>query len=299
MIEGIDFVICKICNFHAQNLGIHLKKIHNLDVSNYDGLTVSQNSHTKYSENHFQYLKHAKENNVDLTQYWQSISYGVSKAILSNPAEIDRRSKMMHKLNDKQQYDPEFKSIISKTAIKTSARPEIQEARSKKLENWRKENPNDFYEKCIKKMINSFQSKPEKKLFEFVSLLKEFDFKRNQFIKSTNFSSLSKRRQIDIVDKNKRIYIEFDGKIHFISVFGDDVLLKNKIRDDEVEQHIYNHNWTLIRISHDQFKYATKMVNGIKQDNSYFKQECLYKLVMLLNENKPGIYKIGEAYGKY
>src|SRR5208337_3741759 len=38
---GKDYVVCKMCNFHAQNLSIHLKKIHSITseeyVKNYQG----------------------------------------------------------------------------------------------------------------------------------------------------------------------------------------------------------------------------------------------------------------------
>ena len=44
------------------------------------------------------------------------------------------------------------------------------------------------------------------------------------------------------------------------------------------EEYIFNHNWTLIRASHDQFHYSTKIVNKVKIDSSYFKQEYLGEL---------------------
>lgn len=303
LIDGIDFIICKICNFHAQNLGIHLKIIHNISseyyITQYGGTTVSFNSNKKYSDNHFSYLTNAKKNDIDLTEYWGKVGKGISDAILSNNNERQRRTDMMIALNKIQQNDPSFKELVSKTATKTSARPEIQQQRSIQLKKWRDENPEDFYEKCVKAMITTFQSKPEKKLFEFVSSLDGFNFKKNQIIKSIIFTSSSHKRQMDIADKNKRIYIEFDGKVHFEPIFGNDVLIRNIIKDKEIERHISNHNWTLIRISYDQFIYTTKTTNKIKNDASYFMQKCLDQLVELLNNNEPGIYKIGEAYGKY
>lgn len=199
-------------------------------------------------------------------------------------------------LNNKQQFDPEFQKIVSETAKKTSARPEIQAQRAEKLKNWRDNNPEDFFNKCIKKMIGSFQSKPEKKLFEFVSILNGFNFKKNQFINSSFISNKSHNKQMDMGDKIKRIYIEFDGILHFESRRGIELLKMTQQKDMEIECHITNHNWTLIRISYDQFKYSTKMINKIKQDSSYFRQECLDKLVEILNDEKPGIYKIGKAY---
>ena len=295
MIEGKDYVICKICNFHSQNLGIHLKKIHNLSskeyIKNYDGHILSINSNEKYKLNdNSKVLANYIENNK------KEFSLKVSEGILNSTESRKKHSDMMIELNNKQQSDPDFKKIVSETAKKTSVRPEIQEQRSVNLKKWRDENPEDFHNKCIKKMIGSFQSKPEKKLFEFVSILDGFSFKKNQFINSLLISNKSHNKQIDMGDKEKRIYIEFDGILHFEPRRGIDVLENIQQKDSEIDQHMINHNWTLIRISYDQFKYSTKMINKIKQDNSYFKQECLDKLVEILNNNKPGIYKIGNKY---
>lgn len=219
----------------------------------------------------------------------------MSKSILDNPEEIVRRSELMSKIN---QSDV-MRQKASETAKITSARPEIQEARSKQLKDWREKNPEVFYNKCIKKMITSWQSKPEKKLLLFLLSISGFNFKKNQFINSLLISNKSHNKQVDIGDKEKRIYIEFDGVIHFEPKYGEEKLISIQQRDQELDQHISNHNWTLIRISYDQFVYKTKQINKIKQDESYFKQECLDKITEILNSKNPGIYKIGEAYGKH
>ena len=88
----------------------------------------------------------------------------------------------------------------------------------------------------------------------------------------------------------------YDGKIHFLPLFNEIILQKNQIKDNEVDAHIKNHNWTLIRVSYDQFVYSTKIINKVKHDASYFKQECLDEIVRILNSNVPGIYKIGSTY---
>jgi very-short-patch-repair endonuclease len=292
-IEGVDFVICNICNFHAQNLSIHLKKIHSLNKEKYIGQTVSEKSHQAYGDNHFQYLKHAKENNIDLTEYKGKVSKGVRSAILNNPDEIDRRSKLMSKINQ----SDFMRKKSSETAKKTSSRSEIIKIRSEQLNSWRKNNPQDFYNKCIHKMINSWHSKPETKLFEFISNINGFNFKRNQRVKSELFISSTKEKQIDMCDKEKRIYIEFDGILHFLPKFGVDVLESTKNKDKLLDLHIAKHNWILIRVSYDQFIYSTKSLNKAKQDTSYFKQECLNKIIEILNNKVPGIYKIGDVYG--
>jgi hypothetical protein len=298
LIDGIDFVICKICNFHAQNLGAHLTRIHNISskeyIKKYNGVIISKKSYEKYKLNgNGELLSNYIKNNLE--EFCKKVSEG----ILNSPESRKIHSEMMIKLNNVQQNDPMFKKLVSETAIRTSARPDIQEQRSKNLKKWRDENPEEFYDKCIQKMITSFQSKPEKKLFEFVSSLDGFSFRRNRFIHSQFITNKSHKKQMDMGDKEKRIYIEFDGVLHFQPKHGDEVLTRTKQRDIEIERHISNHNWTLIRISYDQFKYTTKTINKVKEDASYFKQECLTELVKILDNNIPGIYKIGEVYGKH
>lgn len=302
LIEGIDFVICQICGFHAKSLGGHLNKNHNLTPEEYIKIyakkVICDNSYEKYKivgENNIQVLIDYHSNNDNKKDFCKKVSDG----IINNPELKNLHSNMMTELNKRQQSDPEFQKLVSETAKITSARPEIQEQRAAKLKKWRDENPEDFHNQCITKMIGSFQSKPEKKLFEFVSMLDGFYFKKNQFINSLLICNKSHNKQMDMGDKEKRIYIEFDGILHFEPRRGTEILEKIQQKDKEIEQHITNHNWTLIRVSYDQFKYSTKMVNKVKQDNSYFKQECLDKIVEILNSNQSGIYKIGEVYGQH
>ncbi len=300
LILGEDYVICSICGYHAKSLGTHITKVHNIELDIYkkEHQIICSKSKKNYSESSSEnsWLSKAIEEGKDLTEYWSKISAGVKKSINSNPDELKRRSELMTELNKKQQSNVDFQKIVSETAKKTSARKDIQEARSERLKKWRTNNPSAFYNKCIKKMITTFQSKPEKILHRCLLSIEGFSFKRNGFLKSKYFTSKSKRRQVDIYDKNKRIYVEFDGKIHFLPLFNEIILQKNQIKDNEVDAHIKNHNWTLIRVSYDQFVYSTKIINKVKHDASYFKQECLDEIVRILNSNVPGIYKIGSTY---
>ena len=210
----------------------------------------------------------------------------VQAAIMSNPAERARRAEVMAKVN---QSDV-MRQKSSDTAKITSARPDIIKNRTKQLQDWRDDNPEDFFNKCTLKMLKTYQSKPERKLFEFISELEGFKFKRNQFVHSKLFISKSQKKQIDIADKKQRIYIEYDGQLHFIPYHGEDNLKDVKIKDKLLEEHISLHHWTLIRISYDQY------IDKNKIEKSYFKTECLTKLVEILNNKMPGIYKIGKAY---
>jgi very-short-patch-repair endonuclease len=300
LILNEDYVICSICSYHAKSLGTHVAKVHNInpDVYKEQHQIICKKSSQNYSESASEnsWLSKAVAERKDLTEYWSKVSTSIKKSINSKPEEIKRRSELMTELNKKQQSNIEFQKIVSETAKKTSARKDIQEARSQRLKEWRKNNPSAFYNKCIKKMITAFQSKPEKILYEHMLSLEGFSFKKNGFLKSKYFTSKSKRKQIDIYDKNKRIYIEYDGIFHFEPKFGDQILSKTKQKDSEIEEHIKSHNWTLIRVSYDQFIYSTKTINKVKHDASYFKQECLDEIIRILNSNIAGIYKIGSAY---
>lgn len=298
LVEGVDYMHCKICNFHGKSLKLHFTLIHpEVNLKEYQdkyGALICKNSSKKYSEENGSresFITKAKREGRSLDEYWKKVSDGVKNAILNNPEEIKRRSEAMIALNEKQQSDPKFQELVRQTAIKTSARKDIQENRTKRLKKWRDEHPDEFNEKCISKMIGSFQSKPEKKLFDFLNSLNVFNFKRNQFVNSLLITNKSHNKQVDIADKDNRIYIEFDGVLHFEPKFGQETLDGVRKRDSELDQHILKHNWLLIRVSYDQY------VDKDKIEKSYFKQECLDKIIEILNNKQPGIYKIGAAYG--
>ena len=300
LILGEDYVICSICGYHAKSLGTHVYKIHSIEINVYkkQHQIICSKSAQNYSESSSEnsWLSKAVAEGRDLTEYWSKVSAGVKKAINSNPDELKRRSELMTELNIKQQSNVDFQKIVSDTAKKTSARKDIQDARTKRLKKWRTDNPILFYNKCVRKMITTFQSKPEKLLYKYLSSIDGFSFKRNQFIHSKLISNKSLKKQMDMGDKNKRVYVEFDGILHFEPKFGDQTLKRIRQKDIEIEQHMKNHNWTLIRVSCDQFIYSSKMINKVKHDASYFKKECLDEVVRILNSKIPGIYKIGAAY---
>lgn len=293
-----DYVVCQLCNFHSKSLGAHVTKIHKISHEEYRekyGNLICANSSENYKECakiNGNWIVRAKEDGKDLTNYWDKVSKGVREAIMNNPEDRARRAMVMTKVN---QSDV-MRQKASETAKITSARKDIQAKRSLQLKKWRVNHRDDFYNQCIKKMIINYNSKPEKILFSHLKNLNNFSFKQNQFLKSDSFSCPSKRRQVDIVDKSKRIYVEFDGPLHFKPKFGIEILKKSKQKDKEVDEHILKHNWTLIRISYDQFIYKAKTLNKVKEDVSYFKQECLNEVNKILQENNPGIYRIGSAY---
>lgn len=312
-IENIDFVICQICNLHAKGLGKHITSVHKITIdeykNNYSHNIISECTKNKYIELG-KTLGVAKLNKFkENSDYKEILGKAVSESILNSPKEIQRRSYMMKQMNDEQWSKEEYREGMSELAKKTSAREDVQEQRSANLKKWRDENPEEFYRKCTSKMLDwikenpdkvkkfhknfiiSYQSYPEKLLFNIISVLDGFSFKKNQFVKSKKFKNKSNKKQVDMADKKQRIYIEFDGPTHFKPIFGEEKLELTKNNDLQLETHVLGHKkWILIRVGHDQF------IRKANKDNSYFLPECLEKVIKILNEKIPGLYKIGEVY---
>jgi len=289
LIEGEDYVTCYICGFQALSLGLHLRVKHGIDPEEYkkDHQIICRKSSDIYAkqnlENSEVFRSWIKERGPEAQEYLNKRGKELSKSIMSNPEERKRRSKAMAIL-DRTEY---MRKKASETAIKTSARKDIQEKRAAQLKRWRDNNPEIFYEKCVSKMLNTWHSKPETILFEAVLNYNDYVFKRNQIVKSEIFPTKSKRKQIDIGDKSKRVYIEFDGQLHFKETQLKQ-LERVQLKDGLLDKHIIKHGWTLIRVSYDQFSYR-------KRDFG-FKKECLEKVFEILDNPTPGVHTIGEAY---
>jgi very-short-patch-repair endonuclease len=266
-----------------------VKKYHNLQKEQYESLygkTICENSIKAYKNTkNYDWITRAKQAGKDLADYKKKMSKSVSEAILSNPKERIRRAELLGSLNK----TVEFRKKSSETAKKTSARPEILEHRSQNLAKWQKENFEEFYDKCTSKMINCWQSIPEKALFQILRSVEGYEFKRSQRLKSESFISKSKVKLVDAGDKKMRVYVEFDGPLHFEKKFELQTLEETQLKDRLLDEHIEKHCWTLIRISHDQFSY---------NKGGSFKEECIRRLFEALKNPQPGVLKIGEAYKK-
>lgn len=299
-----DYVVCQECNQHGLSISSHITKIHKITLKEYKrkykSPTICQKSSNNYGDagkGRKGWLEIARENGVNVSEKLKIIGEKISATIMSNSEERKRRSNLLKELQPLLNT-PEAKQKMSDSAKKTSARPDIQQQRSERLANWRKENPEDFKIKCTEKMLAAkpkkitWFSKPEKLLFEYLKSIPGFNFRFNQIIKSYLFNWKSKRKQIDMADKKSNIYVEFDGPTHFKSMGREEALLEVKRRDALLEEHIKNNNLILIRISYDQFK--DKRKNG-----GIFKEDCLIKINKILNDKIPGIYKIGIYYEQH
>lgn len=292
-----DYIPCKICNESFKHLTNHLKRKHSLSTEEY----LEKYPNSKLASESFyrmalergrkngDWINRAKENGKDLTEYYKKVGESVSESILSNPKERLRRSNLMKDMWENPDKAKIFKENQSKTAKITSARPEIQKVRAERLKRWRDKNPEEFYEKCTRAMHNTWSSKPEKKLRAFAQSLNP-NFKGNQQIKSVNhfFVNKTNSRQVDILDKDKKIILELDGPHHFKPIFGEEVLKRNQEKDLELDKYCLDKGFILIRISHTEYIYKPSIDN--------FKQSTLSKIQEILENNKPGIYKIGKEY---
>lgn len=226
----------------------------------------------------------------------------ISKNILSNKEERARRSKCLGDLNKTDL----FRKKASETAVKTSARKDVQANRSaqlarwreknptvfrdimrknrKKILQWQRDNPEEHYKKCVIPLLSSWKSKPERSLLSYCkSLLEDC---RSFFLIDESFSTKTKRRQIDIYSESRHIIIEFDGPLHFMPIFGVEDFESKKRKDKEIN--LLAHKYCIIRVSYDCY-YS-------KSDS--FKQEILDNIRDLLLNPRLGLFLFGSKYGE-
>ena len=204
---------------------------------------------------------------------------------MANPLERQRRSKLLSKLNKRQ----DFRDRASNTAKNTSQRADIIEQRSSNLKNWRNNNPDEFFEKCTKKML-SYKSLGETL---FKEILAE-NFNSNQFIKSKQYFTFNKnsRKQVDFLNQINKTIIEFDGEIHFKQT---GIIDLQKIQEKDLALNLFileKKKYSLIRISFDCIQYKTPYKNSI------IRSEVLEKLNEIITNAELGkIYHLGRSYG--
>jgi hypothetical protein len=292
MTEGVDYVECKLCKYAGKLLTEHVKNKHKLTRKEYeskygkvccDSSTAILTAKMKVTCN---WISRANESGKDLTEYKKKMGKAVSESIMSDPEERKRRSDLMGSLN--QREDARERARV--TAIETSKRPEILAARSENLRKWRADNPDDFFEKCVKKMITTFHSKPELALQAILEEIEGYDFKYSQFLKDSTFTSKSKRKQVDSLDLERKFIVEFDGPHHF-KLFKDTpehrlALEATQKRDAALDAFVIREGWTLLRISCDEYSY--KILD--------FSKPSMVLLFSLITDQRPGVFKIGASY---
>lgn len=214
--ESKEYVTCALCGYKGKNIKGHVKREHGLTKSEYQssyGPTLSESARQNYSR-----LGHRNKSKLkrwsEMTPAEQeAFRLKVSKGAKRNKADIIRRRQQMKAWNK----SPKGRKVASETAKRTSARPEILEARSKNLRRWRVENREEFFNKCVKPLTSTFKSHGEESIAEFLRG-ENLHFKWGSQIKSDLFvANKSRRKQVDFIDRENKIIIEFDGPHHFMS----------------------------------------------------------------------------------
>ena len=291
-----EIIRCSLCGHTSKTLKQHIEKEHTeIQLDQYVKLhgsymaPLTRERKKKAGRKNGDWINRAQENGEDLSEYFKKMGKALSKSLMSNDAERSRRSELMSDMWKDADKEKIFRQNQSDTAKITSARPDIQAARSAGLKKWRDENPQEFYEKCTKVMHEKWTSEPERVLREFCQSLNP-NFKGNQQIKSINhfFVNNTNSKQIDILDKSRKIILELDGPHHFLPIYGEETLIKNQMKDAELENYCRDKGYLFIRISHSEFRYSSKK----------FSTQLLGKVQKILENNNPGIYKIGKEYVK-
>lgn len=194
----------------------------------------------------------------------------------------------MSKLNETQKE--RLRVISSETAKKTSARPEILEARTKKLAEWREREPEAFQNKCVWKLTNTFHSIPEKHLYELLSGIMPNFWDYSGKLYDERFDSKSGWRQIDVLSKDKFYVVEFDGPRHFRQLLNGEPgveSLKRIVNRDIALNEILSDKKCVIRIAQSMYSYK-----------SGFSFEIIEKILDIIQKQKPGLYRFGKEYGQ-
>ena len=249
------------------------------------GLTVCESTKQNYSETgNYDWINREKEKGNDLTEYREKLGKAISAGVMNSDSARKARKDNLTALNK----TASFRKKSSETAIKTSARKDILETRTKQLSKWRKNNPEDFYDKCIANMTSSFQSIPEKELFRIIHEDHQ-QFKRGQKLKRTGMflSTKSNIRQIDIMSLDDNIIVEYDGVHHFKNIFKDETLSAVRKKDNELNSVMVSEGWTVIRVGSDQYSYKR---------NGGFSEELILAVKKIIVEKKRGLFLMGDIY---
>lgn len=202
----------------------------------------------------------------ELAIYYKAIGEKVSATIAAGgEKEKERRRSVANKGLTLYNKSERGRKKSSETAKITSARPDIQQRRGELLNNL-----------CV--------TKPEKDLLDFVNSINK-SFKRSKSIYSELFSCKSKRRQIDVYSDELKIFIEYDGPLHFKETSWKDDIYARIERDNEIEFYSIENRICLIRISFDQY-------------SNDFTSNCKEFIRNIMLDCKPGIYRLGKMYGE-
>lgn len=186
-----------------------------------------------------------------------------------------RERNLKHNQRDEQRL------AASAAAKKTSARPEIQAARSEKLRLWREREPERFKEIAQKAMRSAKKSKAE------AWMRNHLGWTEAQVVCGVD------RKQVDLVSPTKKIWIEVDGHWHF---FGHrskkekprpDLLAIRQARDSMLNAEARRRgDVMLVRMAASCFVSSSGRI----------RDDWLEWLTATLLSPTPGVYCAGELY---
>lgn len=278
LIENIDYIQCKICCYKGKSITNHLRAAHKITrkeyIEKYNSPVICETSSRTYGEisiknGNGQWYTNQVAAGKDMTERNKKIAKSVSKAILSNPKEIQRRSDLMKELNKGILNDPRFRKIASETAKRTSARPEIIEARQKSI-------------------VDHFHSAGEECLR--IHIQSKYDGFSKGFIPSELFiDNATRRKSVDLINRERKIIIEYDGDHHFRVIRNDPAVFeKVKRLDAALSEYAKQNDYMLIRISCDCFYSAKKII----------KPEHLETVDSFIDNFQVGTFYIGKRYAQ-
>jgi very-short-patch-repair endonuclease len=223
----------------------------------------------------------------EVDSWKRKIAKSVSDTVMSDPKERARRRELSKTTITEWAQSDEGRRIASETAIRTSSRADVIENRTRQLERWRDTHPEEFA-KTTMKMICSRTSRPENALFKECKRIDE-GFRHNQPLWNKKFTTASKRRQIDVVHKDMKIVVEFDGPTHFECIYKGMDLEKVKARDAEVNGALVTAGYTVIRITYED--YDDRSGRG-------FSDRVLQTIQDAVAGKIRGLHRIGAAYAQ-
>jgi len=185
-------------------------------------------------------------------------------------------SKILARLNRTQ----EFRDKSSRTAKKTSSRPEILAQRAGRLAVWRKNNPEKFHQIVQKMQAAKRDPRSEKWLQE--NVLCGLGFTRGKQVRCGE-----KLKQVDFVRSD--FWIEVDGCWHFGKDFSGHRYSPERIheRDLMLNREAERRGITLLRLGVGCWRASGKKA---------LKDEWKVLLVRLLQRPIPGVFMFGECY---
>lgn len=144
------------------------------------------------------------------------------------------------------QHTPEMRQKYSETAKKTSARSDIRQERAQRLKVWRDKHPAEFQGIQAKAHASPKLSKMEIWLEPHLAKL--------GFMRNTTLRCQKGSKQIDFVNRHKKMVIEVDGPWHFLPIRSIQHLQTVQARDQMLNHEVMRRSWRLIRLSMECFK---------------------------------------------